>query len=518
MNIIKKLLIICYLVSVSFLVNGVSNTLEDSDNNGLLEIYTSEELAFLQMDSGMGFSRLLNDGFHDGFELKNDINLSGINWIPIKEFNATFNGNNYVISNLTIDLPDQFNVGLFGSISGATIENLILHNVDIVGFSGVGALVGNSLASLTSNVSISNISIQGQVQGGSRVGGVVGDSYLTYIRAARVIGGSTVQGTTGVGSIAGFFQQGSINTSSGNAIVTSTGSETEFTGGLIGYATGCNVLRSAFIGDVNGITHVGGLIGFVRNCNIKQTYSLSKVKGNSYVGGLIGSADVSTSVSLSLSESYASGELIADTEGDSHIGGLIGINVAEMYPVIDSYFDIDHHDPSRLDDSDIYGVSTSELKCTNEINSCQLFMSWEKEVWQFGSINDYPSFLIIEGPACEFNYTLNNEGVCIKDRVDPEQCPEDQELIEGVCTDKVDEQCPDGQELIEGACTDIKTEQCPDGQELIDDTCTEILNKSGSSVDSDEVGGGAFDYAIGFLILLSLIRYRVVRFTWQYKI
>ncbi len=419
MNIIKKILIFISLGAVFLPVNAIENSLEDTDNNGLLEIHTQEELISLQMDSGTKFSSLLNDGFFEGFELNNDIDLTDINWIPIKGFNATFNGNNHVISNLTINLPDSNNIGLFGSVDAAVITNLIMDNAFVLGLSNVGALVGESLSSVTKKSSISNISIQGQIRGTINVGGVVGYAYTTNITTAHVIGDSSIQGEKSVGGIAGSFQQGSINTSSGNATITSTEEDSIMTGGLIGYATGCNVLHSSFVGDVNGTKFVGGLIGFLLNCNVKQSYSISNVKGTSVVGGLIGDVIASPSGSVALSESYASGKLIVEINDNSNIGGLIGFNPAELYIVQDSYFDISHDTPNLLTDNATHGVSTAELKCSDTVNPCGLFMSWDRAVWQFGTLDDYPTFTPLDETICQKDYTIDEMGICVKDIEEP---------------------------------------------------------------------------------------------------
>ncbi|MCL2253044.1 MAG: hypothetical protein FWC09_01245, partial [Lachnospiraceae bacterium] len=61
------------------------------------------------------------------FRLASDIDLAGINWNPIgtnaAPFFGVFDGNNYTISNLNINLSTRDYVGLFGSNRG-TIKNL----------------------------------------------------------------------------------------------------------------------------------------------------------------------------------------------------------------------------------------------------------------------------------------------------------------------------------------------------------------------------------------------------------
>lgn len=80
-----------------------------------------------------------------GVRLTADIDLTG-NWTPIgtikNPFKGTFDGEGHVISGMKIDTPDKSECGFFGVITGGTIKNLGLKNVDIKGRSNVGAVLG----------------------------------------------------------------------------------------------------------------------------------------------------------------------------------------------------------------------------------------------------------------------------------------------------------------------------------------------------------------------------------------
>lgn len=75
------------------------------------------------------------------FKLTANIDLKDVtNFAPIgtgnqKSFNGTFDGGNYTISNLTINLPNtNNNQGLFGYVNDeATIQNVKLSNVNVSG-------------------------------------------------------------------------------------------------------------------------------------------------------------------------------------------------------------------------------------------------------------------------------------------------------------------------------------------------------------------------------------------------
>jgi len=101
-------------------------------------------------------------------------------WVPIgnyagptanNSFRGTFDGNNKVISNLTINRPTSRYMGLFGYIDGGTVMNLGVVDIDISGAGSVGGIVG----SVHSNGKVENSYTTGRIRGSTEVGGVVGD-------------------------------------------------------------------------------------------------------------------------------------------------------------------------------------------------------------------------------------------------------------------------------------------------------------------------------------------------------
>ena len=155
------------------------------DDDGFIEEVNrlSKIMAILQgytiIETAEDLYNIRND--LDGkFILMNDIDLSGYeNWDPIgrsqtgsfsEAFQGTFNGNGYVIKNLTINRPDEEYVGLFGYTNGANIENVGLENVNVTGGSKVGGLAGTSITS----GEMSNCYATGSVRGEDNVGGLAG--------------------------------------------------------------------------------------------------------------------------------------------------------------------------------------------------------------------------------------------------------------------------------------------------------------------------------------------------------
>lgn len=116
------------------------------------------------------------------FEQTADLNLSGINWIPIDNFKGYYDGKHYKISNLTIkyDKERWYNetnnvyhealtqFGLFGSATRSELRNIILLNVDISFGSGNGTfLAGGAIGGLVgyaNNTKIFRCSMEGRVK------------------------------------------------------------------------------------------------------------------------------------------------------------------------------------------------------------------------------------------------------------------------------------------------------------------------------------------------------------------
>ncbi len=284
------------------------------------------------------------------FGLANDIDASGTsNWnsgagfIPVGNsstpFSGSFNGNNYTISDLFINLPTTNDVGLFGYTSGATIENVGLLNANITGEYHVGDLVGysNNSSSIANSYatgsvsgidgvgglvgynynssSIDNSYATGSVSGTGNVGGLVGYNYSSSIANSYATG--NVSGSGDVGGLVGYNGKSSIDNSYATGSVSGNGYQI---GGLVGYNDSSSSIANSYAnGTVNGGYQVGGLVGLNYNSSsIDNSYATGSVSGSSYVGGLVGFNGNSSSID----HSYATGSV----SGSSYVGGLVGYN------------------------------------------------------------------------------------------------------------------------------------------------------------------------------------------------
>ena len=80
--------------------------------------------------------QLINNYSTNHFALRENIDCNGFEFYPINDFNGYFDGNGKTIKNLTINLPEQNNVGLFSILNG-TITKIGLQDVNIIGYNNV---------------------------------------------------------------------------------------------------------------------------------------------------------------------------------------------------------------------------------------------------------------------------------------------------------------------------------------------------------------------------------------------
>ncbi|WP_343587055.1 YDG domain-containing protein, partial [Herbaspirillum sp.] len=267
-------------------------------------------------------------------------------------FTGNFDGLGHTISGLTINLPGQGGIGLFGFAgAGSVIRNIGVLGGSVTGHDTVGGLVGANFGGTISN-SHATGAISTGVNGGTSGGlagfnsGAISNSYAT----GTISGGSTNSSLGGLvgnnsGSINNSYATGAVNalisslyigglvgSNSGtisNSYATGTvglGTVTGIgqIGGLVGYFTSGIINNSYATGTVNGGSggsYVGGLVGDKINGSISNSYATGAVSGHTYVGGLAGSNPSGSQIS----NSYATGTVSGDANS-SNVGGLVGFN------------------------------------------------------------------------------------------------------------------------------------------------------------------------------------------------
>ena len=316
----------------------------DPDNNRLIDINTPDQLNDIRSNF---------NGTNDecvsciGFELKNDITLESFtNWKPIGDpndpFSAIFDGKGFTIDKLTIDSPDDNNIGFLGTVRDATISNLELTNVNVKGRHQTGVLAGQA-----DNVYFSKIHIKGSddfgIIGEGNTGGLVGRlsgtiadstsevSVTVNNNSERIVNpdfGDFRGGIDNIGGLVGSIN-GTVRNSNSSGAININISNVKRVGGLVGLMRdNSTIINSWASGNISGnfgmISIQGGLVGeafagsLIRNSwatgNITDNFD--SYDSNNLYGGLIGSISEGT-----IKQSWASGNITGTGRG---YGGLVG--------------------------------------------------------------------------------------------------------------------------------------------------------------------------------------------------
>lgn len=245
-------------------------------------------------------------------------------WQPIETFRGHFDGQGHTISGLYIyDTSEQLlDVGLFRSLSGATICNLTMTRcrvVEVGNSDDVSILVGNSLCSDLENCTVTDSQLfSSQPEFHSvNLGGLVGAFYgditssrlkkdaapvpTPVIRGCSFSGSVSAQGgCTGIGGIVGVVKKGIVENCVNYGDISSAD----------GYLGG--VAAWVFEGStITGCTNLGTVT------------SLGK---DAYVGGITGSLSISTTEELltRFENCVNQGAVQTETAGSLATGGLIG--------------------------------------------------------------------------------------------------------------------------------------------------------------------------------------------------
>ena len=241
------------------------------------------------------------------YKLARDIDATGFVWTPVgvsgDRFTGTFDGDGFIITFLTITKTGLvLGQGLFGYVSGVTIEDVVLQNVSMVYptfLSDSGALVGDIIGVT-----------------------IIQDCYVS---------GEIDCGSAGFSDVGGLI--GKINDSSNHTIVQRCGSVINL------------------IGASNGVDDMGSLIGFIRgdveilNCYARGsvTYPDSGLVLSTGIGALIGHV-TETGAGLTVTNCYTTGavsakNLFEESRGQITKGGFIGVSFDRAETYTDCFWD-----------------------------------------------------------------------------------------------------------------------------------------------------------------------------------
>lgn len=199
-----------------------------------------------------GLAQLVNGGTNFAnktVKLGEDIDLIGYIWTPIGignySFKGVFDGGNHTITGMSVHAAGIYCAGLFGYVSGGTVQNLRVEgSVKYTGgtFGYVGGIVGccDSSGKVTNCLSKVMIAAQGNYY----VGGVVGNLITGTINLC--------------------WNEGTVNGGS------------DSTGGIVGKNSKGTVTNCANFGEVKGSSTAGGIVG---RGAVANSYNLGDVTG-----------------------------------------------------------------------------------------------------------------------------------------------------------------------------------------------------------------------------------------------
>jgi TolB-like protein len=263
------------------------------------------------------------------YTLTDDLNLTGISWVPVSGFNGTFLGNGHTISGLTISSALFESSGLFGVIGEkGSVTGLTLYGVSIKGKASSGALAGYNLGRITGCKAL------GDVDGTYYVGGIAGHNNGTI--SDCVFTGNITSRLTNTGGIAGEnWEQGILSRCRFSGSIRNDGKIDRkedypdwvlaYPGNSMGGIAGSNfgtVTECSAEGDIFCIKDsTGGIIGYNRGVLSNSRFSGSIIQ-RGVLGGLIAGFNHTGSIRFCQGE----GSLVCGEYG----AGITGGNDAEL--------------------------------------------------------------------------------------------------------------------------------------------------------------------------------------------
>ena len=259
------------------------------------------------------------------FKLMSDIDLSEFiadnspseGWEPIglasSPFMGHFDGNNHTISGMKINRTMD-NVGLFSCLSGAEIKNLIITGSTVEGNSRIGSIAG-----VSQNSTITGITAQLNVKGSEFSAGLIGVSQI----------GDTIENCAFNGDVqcqsdytGGFSASAYLLTISNSQVNSSIIQGGQYTAGAVGcghtVVLNENKISCNHISGTNGTAGVIGYAHFSQSRLTNNSVICNTLTGTSNTGGVIGYA----SGPITATNCYA---FIDQIEGGEYTGGFAGL-------------------------------------------------------------------------------------------------------------------------------------------------------------------------------------------------
>lgn len=295
-----------------------------------------------------------------------DIDMGGVSFTPIGNattaFTGTFDGDNHIISNLSITSSSD-NTGLFGYVVAGTLQNIKLYTVTINSTKAyVGSLVGQvlnngSINSTVINCGASAVTLTAVDHIGGLFGNLGSNATKCFVTGLNLTGtGIMLGGIAGVAAV---------------SLPTQVNISQCFAEGLI---------------DGTGQTFVGGFSGMVGgNYLIENCYIKCNIKGNMYVGGFSGFTG-GASYKTYMHKCYTASPMIVTTTNVGAFNGEMGSTVEIINCFYDKTISVVTTDKSNANSGLVTGKTTAEMQTQSTYTNYDF-----TNIWQI-TTNEYPHF------------------------------------------------------------------------------------------------------------------------------
>ena len=315
------------------------------------------------------------------------VEAAGGGWWPLgtdsEPYSGIFEGNGFHIKHLRLRHSRDFPTGMFGVTDHRSeIRNLDLLAVRSEGGSRAGGLVGDS------HGLVFNCGVDGLVSGEIGVGGLLGVNRYTGVVRKSWFRGS-VHGFDTVGGAVGINENGWIDSSHVEGSVMGR----QDVGGLIGYNTQHGSAQIVFAYTrVLGAANVGGLVG-TNEGEIRLAHTAGYIEALDTFGGMIGANELTGKLAYSYST-----VLVGPQPETSPGGAVIGLQDGVALSVIWDTIASGKLEAVRLgSDAGIRGELAQTL--TRLGDYVDPIGDWNVDIdgdgtpddpWEFGELTDYP--------------------------------------------------------------------------------------------------------------------------------
>ena len=214
-------------------------------------------------------------------KLTADVDASSLSqWTPIGNtevgYSGSFDGQGHSVT-LTMQDSTETNQGLFGTVSGGTVENLRVAgsiDTDSEDVGSVGGVAGCLNGGTIQNCS-GSVAIQVTCNAGGVVG-IIGSGSVTNCYNTGTISGDDA------GGVVGYMEDGTVTSCYNTGAVTESGNA----GGIASFMSGGSVTGCYNTGTVSGV-YSGGIAGFLIGGSVTGCYNVGAIDGATS-GGVIG--------------------------------------------------------------------------------------------------------------------------------------------------------------------------------------------------------------------------------------